>query len=69
MAVIKLLNTSEYAKKRKVSRITIWRMVKDELLDCYILPDSRKKWFAEKEPDIYKTEQKFLDEILTVNTI
>jgi len=69
MAKIKLLSTKEYAKKKDISRVTVWRRTKNGVLDYYILPGSKKRWFAEKGPDIFRTEQKFLDEILSIETI
>ena len=68
MAKIFLLNTKQYAQKKNVSRVTIWRRVRDGVLDCYFLPGSKRPWFAEKDPDVFKTEQKFLEEILAVET-
>lgn len=45
MAKIKLLTTKEYAKHQNVDRTTIWRWVKNNSIDFYVLPDSSKKWF------------------------
>lgn len=62
MAGIKLINTKEYARKKKLSRTTIWRRANNGELDYYVLPGNEKKFFAEKEPSIFRTEQKMLDE-------
>lgn len=69
MSKIDLLNTSEYSKCKKVSRVTVWRRVRDGILDCYYISGSKRKWFVKKEPKIFETEQKFLDELLTVETV
>lgn len=67
MSIIKLLNTKQYAEKKHISRVTIWRQARNGLLDCYTLPGSCKKWYVEKEPSRYNLEQNILDEILTVD--
>jgi len=69
MPIITLMNTQEYARNKRVSRVTVWRKVKEGVLDCYSIPGSKKKWFADSSLNMYQAEQRLLDEILTVDTL
>ena len=69
MAVIKLISTKECAHKKKLSRTTIWRRANNGELDYFVLPGNKKRWFAEKEPSLFRTEQKMLDEVLNVELV
>ncbi|MFA6944269.1 MAG: hypothetical protein WC220_00080 [Pedobacter sp.] len=69
MAKITLINTQNYARKKKLSRTTVWRRACNGEIDYYLLPGSKKRWFIEKEPSIFRVEQKMLNEILNVELV
>ena len=66
MAIIKLINTTDYARLKNISRTTVWRQVQSKVLDCYVLSGSSKRYFVGKKPNIYKIDQDFLEELMTV---
>ncbi|HUW21144.1 MAG TPA: hypothetical protein VMW41_00575 [Candidatus Bathyarchaeia archaeon] len=68
MAKIRLVGISEYAKKKGVSRTTIWRYLKRSELDYYVVPGSKKRWLRLKRPNFKEMESNVLDQLLSVSS-
>lgn len=46
---IQLLGIKTYSEVLGVSRQTLWHWAKNDSIDYYVLPKSKRKWFALEE--------------------
>ena len=64
MSAIRLVGIVEYARRMGINRSTVWRLLKSDRLDWYVIPGSNKRLIRAKEANFKEKERNAIYQIM-----